>query len=306
MSTLSQGLSEIKGGLSEKKVFRKQEKNYNKIIIDFSKNANEFNNFLDVYRILLKTNISIPKIYEVNLEKNLILMEDFGDNSFDKIFDQNNLYDLLKLAVDNLIIIQNFINTEDLENLEKYSYIKLNEEISEFVDYYLPYKNNVNFQVKDFFRIWEKVYNAQNFNFNSFVHKDFEFINLIFLNKNKSHLKCGIIDFQSAFIGFKGWDLFSILENSRFNFTRKYNEHLIKYFYNNINFGADFNTFRKQYYILNLARQTRLLGRWVKLFNEGYKNYLTYIGPTKNRIIASLKNVDDDKLKRIYETILTI
>ena len=66
----------------------------------------------------------------------------------------------------------------------------------------------------------------------SFVHKDFELSNLIYLPKRNNHLKCGIIDFQNAFIGFSGWDVFSLLENPRIYFDDKYNDELLEYFFN--------------------------------------------------------------------------
>ncbi len=295
----------INGGLSKKKIYRKFDKKLNKIIIDFSENKKEFYNFLNIYQILKKINISIPKIYEVYQKKFLIVMEDFGDDSFDKKFNDNDLYDLLKIAVDNLIIIHNSLTYSDLDKLEKYSFNNLKIEISEFVDYYLPYKEVFDFSSNEFYNLWEDIYNSQKFEFTSFTHKDFEFINLIYLSKNINHLKCGIIDFQSAFRGFIGWDLFSILENPRIDFTRKYNKYLIKYFYDNVNISLEFESFISQYYLLNLARQTRLLGRWVKLFNlyhnTDYSNYINY---TKKRIIYCLSNIQNKELKLIYERVL--
>ena len=306
MNYLFKNLSEIKGGLSKKKVFRTVERNFKKIIIDFSYDKQDFQNFINTYKILIKVNISIPKIYEVHSKKKLIVMEDFGDKNFNLILNEKRTYELLKLAVDNLIVIHNSVIERDLDSLEKYTYNSLIKEISEFVDYYIPYKKITDFKKDDFYNRWENIYSKQKFKFNSFVHKDFEFINLIFLDKKNSHLKCGIIDFQSAFLGFIGWDLLSVLEYSRINFTREYNEDLIKYFFENVSFPYDYSTFRTHYYILNLARQTRLLGRWVKLFNEGYKDYLDYIDPTQKRLISCLKNIKDQNLVKIYERVLSV
>ena len=303
MSLIFQNLTEIKGGLSKKKVYRVCDKRLNKIVIDFSATKKDFENFLDVYDILKKINISIPNIYEVHFNKKIIVMEDFGNDTFDKIFKEKHQYNLLKLAIDNLIIIQNSLSHNHFGKLIKYSYSDLKAEISEFVDYYIPYKKISNFPLNEFYTSWLKVYNSQNIDFDSFTHKDFELINLIFVNEKNLHLKCGIIDFQNAFIGFKGWDLFSILENPRLNFSRKYNEDLIKYFYENVNISKDFNSFRYEYYLLNLARQTRLLGRWVKLFKNGKSEYLKYINPTKKRIISCLPSIQDNNLKKIYESI---
>ena len=303
MNNFLRNLTEIKGGLSKKKIFRKYEKKISKIVIDFSKDEKKFNNFINVYEILKKLNISIPKVYEVHSNKKIIIVEDFGNNNFDKIFKEHQVYSLLKLAVDNLIIIQNSLVEEDLNKLNKYTYNDLKNEISEFVDYYIPYKKISNFQADRFYQSWENSYNSQKFDFSSLIHKDFEFINLILLNENNLHLKCGIIDFQSAFIGFKGWDLFSILENPRINFTRKYNEDLIKFFYESITINNDFFEFRNQYYLLNLCRQSRLLGRWIKLFKNGKKEYLKYVNITTKRIISSMNNLPSSDLKTIYENI---
>ena len=299
-----QNLTEIKDGVSKKKVYRKSDQRLSKIIIDFSNDHKEFYNFIDVYDILKLIDITIPRLYEVHFNKKIIIMEDLGDKIFHNILKDEQLYNLLKIAIDNLIIIQNSLINKNILKLSKYSINDLRKEISEFVEYYIPYKKISNFNVNFFYNTWEKIFYNENFSLDSFNHKDFEFINLIFLKDKNSHFKCGIIDFQSAFSGFKGWDLFSILENPRINFTRKYNEDLMKYFYNNVYITSDYHTFRNQYYLLNLVRQTRLLGRWVKLSKEGYIKYLDFIKPTEERAISALSILNDKDLKYIYKSIL--
>ena len=110
MNSDQNNFEKIEDGLSKKLIYRKTEKENTKIIIDFSKDKQEFKNFLDVYEILLKVNISIPKIYEVNQQQYKIYMQDFGNDKFNKIYNEDNLYKLLKLAVDNIIVIQNETN----------------------------------------------------------------------------------------------------------------------------------------------------------------------------------------------------
>ena len=126
-------LKEINRGLSKKKIFRKFESKLNKIIIDFSHDKKEFINFLNVYEILKKINISIPRIYEVYSNDYVIVMEDFGDDTFDKIFHKNDIYSLLKLAIDNLIIIQNSTLKDHLFALLffKMYYFKNHQNLSE-------------------------------------------------------------------------------------------------------------------------------------------------------------------------------
>ena len=163
----------------------------------------------------------------------------------------------------------------------------------------------MNFPTSKFYKLWEIMFYSQNYNMKNFAHKDFEFVNLFFLENYESHLQCGIIDFQSAFMGFIGWDLISLLENPRINFTRDYNDKLIKYFYDNTPTIQNLNTFREQYYVLSLARQTRLLGRWRKLFSINNENqYLDYLKITKSRTIATLNNIKNYELRSIYEKYL--
>ena len=298
-------LEKIEDGLSNKLIYRITEKENTKIIIDFSRDKQEFKNFLTVYEILQKINISIPKIYEVNQKQYKIYMQDFGKNRFNKIYNKDNLYKLLKLAVENIIVIQNESNLNNLKNLKEYTFEDLKIELKEFVTYYISTKKNSNFPTSKFYELWKCIFYSQNYNMKNFVHKDFEFVNLFFLENYESHLQCGIIDFQSAFMGFIGWDLISLLENPRINFTRDYNDELIEYFYDNAPVIENFNTFREQYYVLSLARQTRLLGRWRKLLSTNNDNqYLDYLKITKSRIIATLNEIKNYELRSIYEKYL--
>ena len=298
-------LEKIEDGLSNKLIYRITEKENTKIIIDFSRDKQEFKNFLTVYEILQKINISIPKIYEVNQKQYKIYMQDFGKNRFNKIYNKDNLYKLLKLAVENIIVIQNESNLNNLKNLKEYTFEDLKIELKEFVTYYIPNNKSLNFPTSKFYESWKSIFYSQNYNMKNFVHKDFEFVNLFFLENCESHLQCGIIDFQSAFKGFIGWDLISLLENPRINFTRDYNYKLIEYFYNNTSIIENFNTFLEQYYVLSLARQTRLLGRWRKLLNINNDNqYLDYLKITKSRTIEALNNIKNHELRSIYEKYL--
>ena len=298
-------LEKIEDGLSNKLIYRITEKENTKIIIDFSRDKQEFKNFLTVYEILQKINISIPKIYEVNQKQYKIYMQDFGKNRFNKIYNKDNLYKLLKLAVENIIVIQNESNLNNLKNLKEYTFEDLKIELKEFVTYYIPTNKNSNFPTSKFYELWKSIFYSQNYNMKNFVHKDFEFVNLFFLENYDSHLQCGIIDFQSAFMGFIGWDLLSLLENPRISFTRDYNNKLIEYFYNKISVIDDLNIFQEQYYVLSLARQTRLLGRWRKLFDISSDNqYLDYLNITKSRTIDTLNYIKNDELRSIYEKYL--
>ena len=46
-------------------------------------------------------------------------MQDFGNDRFNKIYNKDNLYKLLKLAVDNIIVIQNEIKFKKYKSFKR-------------------------------------------------------------------------------------------------------------------------------------------------------------------------------------------
>ena len=74
------------------------------------------------------------------------------------LYKDQDLFYLLKIAVDNLIIIQNSLTNDDINKLEKYSFKNLKLEISEFVNYYIPYKKINHFPEKLFLSIVGKIF----------------------------------------------------------------------------------------------------------------------------------------------------
>ena len=159
--------------------------------------------------------------------------------------------------------------------------------------------------VSDFYLCWKDQYDALDFNFNSFVHKDYNLNNLIFLPKRNNFKKCGIIDFQNAFWGENCWDLFSLLEDSRIYFDHQYSNYFIKYYYESSNQDYAIEEFKEKYFFLNCSRQTRLLGRWIKLTNNlQCKRYLDFIKITNKRLIKSLQMPYMKKIKFFYNKII--
>ena len=301
-------IKKIDGGASNREFFRLSKNNESVICIDSNKEKEKFFSYLNINSYLSKINISIPKIYEKYENDYLLIIEDFGDLRFDKILLNYPIKDTLKIAVESLITIKNSMNFDKSYNLDVYKFKNFISEISEFPDYYYRYfhKRNISENLKkEFYECWTQNYNLINFNFSCFVHKDFNLNNLIYLPDRKDYLKCGILDFQDAFWGESCWDLFSLLEDSRIYFDDQFNELFIKYYYDHTNQNISLDQFREKYYFLNCSRQTRLLGRWIKLsYNLNQKWYLDFIDITKKRLFDSLKKLQNEKLSSLYNKLI--
>lgn len=298
----SYSIEKIEGGASKKKFYRLSHYNKKFILTDFSANKEEYKNHLTIYNLLKNINISIPKIIEKYDNNLMIISEDFGDLRFDNILQKYPINDLLHYAVDTLIVLKNSIQYNPEFSIPQYNFNTFKEEIFELPKYYFPYINLNNKNLNDeFIFIWSEAYSNIQFEFNHLVHKDFNINNLILISNNEKHLKCGVIDFQNAFWGESSWDLFSLLEDSRVLFTDEFNEYFIKYFFSQTYQKTSIQDFVKKYYFLNSSRQTRLLGRWIKLSKELKQDwYLDFIPITLKRLKKSIKLINDRKLTNFY------
>ena len=297
-------LYQIESGASYKKIYRFKNKNIGKVVVNFSYNHNDYLSFLEVNNFLSNINISVPKIFYSDHDKSIIIMEDFGDIRYDKLINSIDPKEILIDAVNSLIEIQNRQKPIINNIIKQYDFSSFKTEIAEFVDFYLPKNNISDDMAEEFFDIWSNEFKNLNFKWDSFVHKDFELSNLLYLPKRNNHLKCGIIDFQNAFIGFSGWDVFSLLENPRIYFDDKYNDELLEYFFNKTDQNIPIREFLNQYYFLNTARQTRIIGRWINLDNKNNYNYSKYLNVTIKRLKKSLYNLQNKKLSKLYDTLI--
>lgn len=295
-------INKIQSGASKKKIYRLSNNYKNYILIDFNNNKNEYKNYIRIYNILKDVNISIPNIIENDDDNLFLICEDYGDLRFDKILKKYPLKNILGYAIDSLVELNNSIQFNNSYKIPKYNFQTFNSEIMELPDYYFPYIGlNDQDLVKEFIFIWNQAFMNFKFNFNNFVHKDFNINNLIYLPSQKDHLKCGIIDFQDAFWGEDSWDIFSLLEDSRVLFSDEHNKHFIKYFYSRINSNISFEEFLIKYYFLSSSRQTRLLGRWVKLAKEYNQEwYLDFISITNYRLKKNINLSNNKNLIKFY------
>ena len=92
-----------------------------------------------------------------------------------------------------------------------------------------------------------------------------------------------------------------MLEDSRVLFSDEHNEYFIKYFYSKTKNNCSLEEFVNKYYFLSSSRQTRLLGRWIKLARELDQNwYLDFIPTTLSRLQKSINLTNDKNLIKFY------
>ncbi len=138
-------IEKIKSGASKRTFYRLIKDSNSLICLDSSNEKKEYNNFLKVHSYLSKVNVSIPNIYENDDVNNILILEDFGNQRFDKILSDYPLKKLLEYAVRTLIVLKNDIYYNNYQDLSVYNYNVFKSEISEFIDFYYPYVHKKKF-----------------------------------------------------------------------------------------------------------------------------------------------------------------
>ena len=287
-------LKPIKSDASFRKYFRVYTDNKEKLLLVNSPKKTENNlGFLKATKILEKMDLSVPKIFNLNISKGIFLIEDFGVNTYkNSLRKGESEYKLYNLATDILLHISNC--SKNLEKkLPKYTNKKLMEEVLLFLEWYWPsiYKKKVKKEVGNkFIKIWKRLLINNIKTKKVLVHRDFHIDNLFFLKDRKKLRSCGLIDFQDAVIGPSSYDLLSLLEDARRDVDKKiiyrmYNKFTKKFT------NKDKEIFNKEYKMLAVHRHLKVIGIFSRLSMRDKKNnYLKHIPRLWRLIEANLNS----------------
>tara|TARA_Y100000590_G_C15592490_1_gene966651 strand:- start:307 stop:1251 length:945 start_codon:yes stop_codon:yes gene_type:complete len=281
MKSLSK-LIKIKGDASYREFYRNKK---NKSIIIFSKK--EKNKNLLIYdainKILNKNKLLAPKLITENYNNNIIEIEDFGEHT---IFDilknkKKNKYSTFKEIIKILNKLQN-INDKKIRNFRnKIYYLKeykkkiLFDETKLFCDWYVPKKlsklKKLEFNKKFKLEI-KKLILILNLKNNTFVHRDFHVSNMMYQNK-----QIALIDSQDALIGNKAYDLASLIDDVRLKTSNSIKEKVFN-FYIKTNKKINLEKFKKDFEILSILRNLKIIGIFMRLaLRDNKKKYIRLI-----------------------------
>jgi len=300
----------IAGDASFRKFFRIKLKKSSKIIVTASKE--KYNNLIAysaVNNFLIKNKIIAPKIFQHNLPKGIIVIEDFGDTTFRKILiKKKNKLPIYKKLVDLLLKIQKIKPKSKLKSiinkphkLKKYSKKILQKESNLFFDWYLPSllnkKKNKKIE-KKLKRILSKVYNKLNLPNYCFVHRDYHADNLMKINE-----KIGVIDSQDALIGSPAYDLVSLVDDVRIKTSLKLKNQICDYYLKKAKIkGIKRKKFINDFNILSVQRSLKIIGIFSRLFKRDKKNrYLKLIPYTWKILEKRMESENFLELRKILE-----
>lgn len=182
------------------------------ILMD-SNNDPSLEKFIKISEYLSTCGVSVPRIFEKDLDKRFLLLSDFGDDLYLNVLTNNNSDHLYSLALSSLAKIQKKDLTKFFLNFANFSDAFISNQLNVFTEWYLKKHKGFELSVLDlkfinklskwFAKIFANMPQA-------FVHLDYHSRNLLVLKENSP----GIIDFQDAVIGPTVYDLASLFQDA--------------------------------------------------------------------------------------------
>lgn len=239
----------------------------NFILMDAPPPKEETLPFIKIAEFLRKNDLSAPEVLAQDTKNGFLLLEDFGNESFNNILNGNSELSaelteerVYEKAIDALIHLHK-LPSLDID-LPRYNDAMLLKESNCFIDWYVSVLNGESStkEMKEEFNLIVKHLMTLSKRFGEVVVlRDYHVDNLMWLEDKIAFRKVGILDFQDAVIGSPIYDLVSLLEDARRDVSTALADKMIK------RYLKAFPTFSRKdfnvaYATLGIQRNLKIIG----------------------------------------------
>lgn len=235
--------------------------------------------YIAVAGMLRGHGLSAPEIFAQDLERGLLLIEDFGDDTYTRLLargaDEAALY---ALAIDALIALQRAVAAPP--GLPPYDEEALLREVALLIEWYAPVMLAAPLSpalCEEYLALWRAVLPLVATPAPTLVLRDYHVDNLMLLAGREGVRGCGLLDFQDALCGPAGYDLVSLLKDARRDVPPALRAAMTGRYlaaFPELDRGA----FRRSTAILAAQRNAKIIGIFTRLWRrDGKPAYLGHI-----------------------------
>src|SRR5215468_974444 len=262
------------------------------VLMDAPPPVEDVRPYAAVAELLRNMGYSAPRIFAADAEHGLLLLEDFGDDTYTRLFasghDETKLYGL---AVDLLIDLHRKFAPTRHSGLPAFDDARALREVSLLLDWYWPatQEGPVTAELREsYLAAWRAVLPKRHLMPDTLVLFDYHVDNLMLLPDRTGIAACGLLDFQDALVAPRPFDLVSLLKDVRrdvkSDLVSAMRELYLKAFPN-----LDRPAFDSSYAIIGAQRNTRILGTFTRLLlRDGKSSYLQLIPRTWRHVESDL------------------
>jgi N-acetylmuramate 1-kinase len=227
--------------------------------------------FINVAEYLAQNGLRAPDILGIDLERGLILLEDFGDVRMREYLEENPHEEagIYRQAISALAELSN----KAPENVPLYDMDAYLREVRLLTEWYTP-AMELSVDTAEFDAIWMKALSPINCDQHqrTTVLRDYHAENIMLLDDGAQ----GIIDFQDALLGHTAYDLVSLLQDARRDVSEALEADMRQHYISIANADADFSA---HYALLGAQRNTKIIGIFTRLWKrDGKARYLDFLG----------------------------
>ena len=265
-------LSPVAGDASFRRYFRVREGDRRAILMDAPPPHEDPRPFIHIAEYLKNSGFAAPEIFARDLERGLVLLEDFDDQRMREHLDYHPEDEdaIYRQAVDLLRDLHK-VPAASIAPYDEAQYLR---EAHLLTEWYCP-AQQLDVDADRFDAIWrtllEPVIAAQHPPVT--VMRDYHAENIMLLENGGF----GLLDFQDALVGHPGYDLVSMLQDARRDVSDDLEEKMLAYYLGGHS-QKEAEEFRSHYAILGAQRNTKIIGIFTRLsVRDGKQRYLDFM-----------------------------
>lgn len=274
----------------------------------------DMESFAAIANALTQRGFSAPKILGANIDKGLLLLEDFGDPVYAKVIARDAAQELplYEAAVDTLgaIYRSSFPPIvpfkETRWRIRDYDPTAMLAETDLCLDWFTQdFDKTITANARaEFYRLWTQAFKLLDVHATGLGLRDFHAENLFWLDDREGTSRVGLIDFQDALFVHPAYDLASLIEDIRRDVSPRLTEPLMERFCDKagLKYDADF---KASYAVAGGQRNTKLLGFPVRAdLKFGKPQYREFLPRVKRHFQKSLSHDALIDIRIWFETYL--
>ena len=257
----------LAGDASFRRYFRVRADDRTAILMDAPPPHENPRPFIDVAEWLTARDFPAPAIFGADLDKGLVLLEDFGDARMREAVDAapGQAGALYERAVDLLVELHSY----PAGPLEPYDRAALHREADLLVDWYCP-AIGVAVDRPGYAAAWQAVFDHCLTTEPVTVLRDYHAENLMLVGEDGT---LGLLDFQDALAGHPAYDLVSLLQDARRDVEPEIEAAMLRRYCAATGAGDDFIA---AYHVLGAQRNAKIVGIFTRLWKrDGKPRYPT-------------------------------
>ena len=266
----------LAGDASFRRYFRVIDGDRRAVLMDAPPPHEDPRPFVAAAEWLVEAGLSAPRILARDLERGLLLIDDFGDKRLRETLDTTpeREMEFYTLAVDLLVHLHSL---PPMPGLQPHGLDQWLDELGLFPEWYCP-AVGLEVDVDAYRSAWASVLGrvAGDGLGPVTVLRDFHAENIMLVDGHRDVRHFGLLDFQDAVVGHPAYDLASVLEDARRDVTPAVERAMLDRYKSRLAGDADFEA---AYWALAAQRNTRILGVFTRLWKRDGKPHYTGFQP---------------------------